>query len=191
MSVITPARVAIIAPGRLFDPYAPLLMFAGRAATDRGAELRPLTWSDTGLAAATRNGPYPAEWIGGQVTAQLPPRSDPGTSTVIIGKSLGTLAAHVAADHAVPAVWLTPLLHDATVVDALRAATAPFLLIGGTADWEAWSAPLAQHLTPHVCQIPDGDHGLYVPGPLANSAAALGIVATAVEQFLDQIVWPD
>lgn len=190
MGVVTPARVAITAPGRLFGPYAPLLTFAGRAATERGSELRPLTWSDSELAAAERDGIDPAEWVRGQVDAQLPPRSGPETSTVIIGKSLGSYAARVAADEDVPAVWLTPLLHDATVMSALRAATAPFLLIGGTADREAWSTALAHDLTPHVCEIMDGDHGLYVPGPLANSTAALGIVATAVEQFLDQTVWP-
>jgi len=50
---------------------------------------------------------------------------------------------------------------------------------------------VAHEPMPHVFEITDGDHGLYVPGPLANSAAVLGIVATAVEQFLDQTVWPD
>ncbi len=55
-------------------------------------------------------------------------------SPVIIGKALGSYAARIAVDQAVPAGWLTPLPHGATVVDALRAASAPFLLIGGTAD---------------------------------------------------------
>jgi hypothetical protein len=31
---------------------------------------------------------------------------------------------------------------------------------------------------------------MYVPGPLAASAAVLGQVATAVEDFLDEVVWP-
>ena len=114
-----------------------------------------------------------------------PPPSAPGMSPEIIGKSLGSYAARVAVDQAAPAVWLTPLLHGATVVNALRAATAPFLLIGRTADREAWSTPVAHDLMPHVRETTDGDHGLYVPGPPANSAAVLGIVATAVEQFLD------
>jgi len=82
-----------------------------------------------------------------------PPPSAPGMSPLIIGKSLGSYAARIAVDHAVPAGWLTPLLHDATVVDALRAASAPFLLIGGTADREAWSTPVAHELMPHVREI--------------------------------------
>jgi hypothetical protein len=34
------------------------------------------------------------------------------------------------------------------------------------------------------------DHGMYVEGPLAGSAEVLGQVATAVERFLDDVVWP-
>jgi len=32
--------------------------------------------------------------------------------------------------------------------------------------------------------------GMYAPGPLAASAAVLRLVATAVERFLDEVVWP-
>jgi hypothetical protein len=31
---------------------------------------------------------------------------------------------------------------------------------------------------------------MYVEGPLAGSAEVLGQVATAVERFLDDVVWP-
>jgi len=78
--VITAARVAITAPGRLFGPHAPLLMFAGGAATNRGAELRPLTWPDSELAAAERDGTDPAEWVEGQVCA-APSAVGPGHVT--------------------------------------------------------------------------------------------------------------
>jgi hypothetical protein len=73
-------------------------------------------------------------------------------------------------------------------VAALQAATAPMLLIGGTAD-ETWDGALARKLSPHVLEVDGADHGLYVRGPLAASAAVLGLVATAVERFLDEIVW--
>ena len=53
---------------------------------------------------------------------------------VLIGKSLGTYAAALAAERGLPAIWLTPLLTSDWVVDGLRRSTAPFLLVGGTAD---------------------------------------------------------
>jgi pimeloyl-ACP methyl ester carboxylesterase len=76
-----------------------------------------------------------------------------------------------------------------TVVAALKRSTAPFLLIGGTAD-EWWDGDAARSLTPHVVEIEGADHGMFAPGPLAASAAVLGDVITAVERFFDDVVWP-
>lgn len=53
-----------------------------------------------------------------------------------------------------------------------------------------WDGALARKLSPYVLEVADADHGMYVPGPLAASAAVLGRVATAVEKFLDEVVWP-
>jgi hypothetical protein len=41
-----------------------------------------------------------------------------------------------------------------------------------------------------VVEIAAADHGMFVPGELSASAAVLGQVMTAVEQFLDHAVWP-
>ncbi len=108
---------------------------------------------------------------------------------VVIGKSLGSLAAPLAAGRDLPAVWFTPLLTDEATVAALRRATAPFLLIGGTAD-RLWEGAVARSLSPHVIEVEAADHGMFVPGELSASAAVLGQVMTAVEQFLDQVIWP-
>ena len=108
---------------------------------------------------------------------------------VVIGKSLGSLAASVAAGRGLPAVWLTPVLTDEPTVAALRRAAAPCLLIGGTAD-KVWDGRLARSLTPHVLEIDGADHGMFVPGRLSESAAVLGQVTTTVENFLDHQVWP-
>jgi hypothetical protein len=68
---------------------------------------------------------------------------------------------------------------------------APQLLVGGTADQLAgWDPTLARSLSRHVHEVPDGDHALMVPGPLAESARVLGEVITAVERFLEEVVWP-
>jgi hypothetical protein len=95
----------------------------------------------------------------------------------------------VAAARELPAIWLTPILTDELTVAALRRAAAPCLLIGGTAD-TVWDGPLAKSLTPHVLEIDQADHGMLVPGRLSGSAAVLGQVTTAIENFLDRQVWP-
>jgi hypothetical protein len=118
--------------------------------------------------------------------------ADPATDVaapVLIGKSLGSLAAPVAASKGLPAIWVTPILTDEPTVAALRQATAPCLLIGGTGD-KVWNGQLARSLTPHVLEIDQADHGMFVPGRLSRSAAVLGQVTTAIENFLDHQVWP-
>lgn len=178
-------REAIILPGGQFGPFAPLLMFSADAAERRGAKLTPVWWDepDRPLAISPEErGPF----VLGQVERAVPVVPD---GALLIGKSLGTYGSPVAADHGLPAVWLTPVLIDSWVVEALRRATAPFLLVGGTAD-PLWDSAVARELTQYVLEVEGADHGMYVPGPLAASTAVLGQVATAVEEFLDGVVWP-
>ncbi|WP_040480129.1 hypothetical protein [Longispora albida] len=185
-----PARVAVVFPGSQFGPYAPTLMYAADAADLRGAEIRAHSWPDPDEARRlTRD--ERAGWVDPQARQVLDDLAaeHPGVTPLLIGKSLGTCAAIQAAQRALPAVWITPLLSHPEVTGALRAATAPFLLIGGTAD-SSWDGDLARELTPHVLEIDGADHGLYVPGRLAASTGAIGQMATAVEDFLDQYVWP-
>jgi hypothetical protein len=86
-------------------------------------------------------------------------------------------------------VWFTPLLTDEPTVAALRRAEGPCLLAGGIAD-QFWDGQTVRSLTADVVEIHGADHGMFVPGRLAASAAALSQVITAVEDFLDHIVWP-
>ncbi|MEV8373793.1 alpha/beta hydrolase [Kribbella sp. NPDC056861] len=183
------SREAVILPGGQNGPHAPLLMFAGDAAEQRGAQLTPVHWEGP---EQLRTKP-PEEfgpWVVSQLDRAVPSlRSPAGPGTpLLIGKSLASHASVVAAELALPAVWLTPVLTSEWVVDGLRRATAPFLLVGGTAD-ALWDSGLARELTPYVLEIAAADHGMYVPGRLAASAAVLGEVATAVEDFLDRVVW--
>ncbi|MET8832842.1 hypothetical protein ABZV78_02850 [Micromonospora sp. NPDC004540] len=75
------------------------------------------------------------------------------------------------------------------MADALGRATAPFLLVGGTAD-KVWAGDTARRLSPHLLEVEGADHGMYVPGPLTESIAVLSRVVVAVEEFLDAIRWP-
>ena len=176
----------VLIPGAMLGPHQPLLSYTWLAGRARGAEAYHVEWpadrpSFADLAAA-------APWVIGQIAAAL--AAFPVRQPVLVGKSLGTYAAALAAERSLPGIWHTPLLSDPQCVAALRQAGAPYLLIGGTAD-PHWNGELARTLTPHVVEIPDADHGMIVVGePLARSAAVLGRVVTAIENFLDVQVWP-
>ncbi|MFI6758010.1 alpha/beta hydrolase [Micromonospora sp. NPDC050417] len=199
MTESTTNRHAVVIPGGGYGPQAPLLAYAADAAEARRARVHPISWT-----ADPRKVPPDDRqgWVAAQVapvldeleTRTAPPQPDeltappPAGIPLLIGKSFGTYAAALAADRGLPAVWLTPLLTNETVVASLRQATAPALLVGGTAD-PLWDGQLARQLSPYVLEVTDADHGMYLPGPLAGSAAVLGRVATAVEEFLDDVLW--
>lgn len=183
-------RGAVLIPGGMYGTSAPLLMYSGDAALARGARLERVEWSrpdEPRHLDPTERGPW--------VLSDVDPVLDrltvdwPAAMPVLVGKSLGSYAAAAAASRGLPAIWLTPVLTDDWVPDALRRASAPCLLVGGTAD-PLWDGALARQLSPYVLEVDDADHGMYVPGPLAGSARVLGRVVTAVEEFLDEVVWP-
>ncbi|PZG07720.1 alpha/beta hydrolase [Micromonospora craterilacus] len=165
-------------------------MFSADAAEARGAQIWPISWTRREDPVDLTPGEREA-WVVSQVEPVLNELGDPqaGSSPLLIGKSLGSHAAVIAMKRMLPAVWLTPLLTADPVVAALRQATAPCLLVGGTAD-PFWDGPLARQLSAYVLEVEGANHGMYVPGPLASSASVLGQVATVVEEFLDGVLWP-
>ena len=158
-------------------------MYAGDVAERSGATVHRYDWS--------HEAPDPfIPAIEGWVVSEVTPLLDRvGGRPLLIGKSQGTNAAALAADRSLPAVWLTPVLTVPWVVAALERATAPYLLVGGTAD-KLWDGAVARRLSPHVCEVAGADHGMYVAGPLTESIAVLGRVTVAVEEFLRAIGWP-
>jgi len=152
----------------------------------RGAELSQIEWRDLGSE---------DELDSSELSLWVAQRTNPAidaldaNSAVVVGKSLGTYASAAVARRSVPAIWVTPLLTVDLVRHALARSTAPFLLVGGTAD-PFWDGEAARKLTPHVLELPDADHGLFVPGPLELSAVNMATFAAASERFLDEIVWP-
>lgn len=161
-------------------------MYAGLAARRRGACVRVMTWE---LAEGRGIGEQ-REMVASKIAEavdELTPAT--GAGPLVIGKSLGSLAAPVVADRGLAAVWFTPLLTDEPTVTALRRAAGPCLLAGGTAD-QFWDGRIARSVTEDVVEINDADNAMFVPGPLAACTTVLGEVLTAVEKFLDHAVWP-
>lgn len=168
----------MLVPGRGYDTRAPLFAYVGEALRRLGFNVHEVTWQVPRDLRADRTDDGVAE----QVTPVL------DGVDLVVGKSLGTFATPLAADRGLRAVWLTPVLNHPAVVAALGRASAPCLLVGGTAD-SLWNGEAARRLSPHVLEVPDADHSMLVPGPLARSAEVLGRVCTAVEDFV-QMSWP-
>jgi hypothetical protein len=157
-------------------------MYAGDVAEKRGAVVHRHEW--------TEEPPGPGAGVEVWVQGQVAPVLDglPG-QPLLIGKSLGCFAAGLAVERSLPAVWLTPVLTASWLTAALERATAPFLLVGGSAD-PLWDRAAARRLSPYVVEVPAANHGMYVPGPLTDTIAVLARIVVAVEEFLDEVGWP-
>ena len=183
----SPAGIAaVLAPGARYSTDGPLLMYPGLAVERRGGYTHRLSWAVPEFASDD----HERAWVIAQVTAAIDATVAAAgvAAPVVIGKSLASLSAPVVADRGLAAIWLTPVLTDEPTVLALRAAEGPCLLVGGTAD-QVWDGRTARLVTPHVLEVEDADHGMLVLGALSASAAVLGQVITAVEDFLDHVAW--
>jgi hypothetical protein len=176
----------VVLPGRTGGTFAPLPLYTGDVAASRGATVHRHEWVSTPPGVPEVYRPATVEWVRAEVTPLLDKLAG---RPLLIGKSLGSHAAALAAERDLPAIWLTPLLHLPHLVAALQRATAPVLLVGGTAD-RSWDGEEARRLTPHVFEVRGADHGLYVPGPVTASIAVLSQVVAAATEFFDEIGWP-
>jgi hypothetical protein len=172
---VSDTRQAVLIPGRGYTVREPLFAYVAELLRRRRLTAHGIEWEMPQDLSAAERGP----WVQRQAAAAIDERTG-----LLVGKSLGTLAAPLATERRLPAVWLTPLLRYPGLAEALERSEAPFLLVGGTAD-PSWDAATARRLTPNVLEIPEGDHSLLVPGPMARSAATLGQVCTAIEHFIE------
>ena len=171
--------LAVVAPGRAYSPSAPLLEFARQALLQHGFTVQQIWWDATTRAA----GDDPEQWVRRHVEEALA-RED-ADHVVIVGKSLGTRAASYAAERGLDAIWLTPLLVEPVLAEAIAANAGRQLLVGGLAD-ELWDAAVARELADAGCdvlEVPDADHGMGTADAVRSAEIHLE-VARAVEAFL-------
>jgi pimeloyl-ACP methyl ester carboxylesterase len=170
---------AVVLPGARYSPDAPLLWFARETALASGRSVLAVydTWRRDG---------DPLAWVEERTGAALEHIGP--AELVVVGKSITSLAARIAAQRGLAGVWLTPLIRtdgspvtDA-VVDGLRAATGPTLLVGGSAD-PTWDGELARSLG-EVLEIRDADHLLQISGDPHRSLEALRVVTQRLKEFL-------
>jgi hypothetical protein len=174
-----PGRCVVLLPGMQYSTQAPLLWFAREVAAAR-------EWSALEVLDSLPEGAEPFGWARDRARRALDHVE--ADEVVVVGKSLASAAAGLVADRVLPAVWLTPLLHEARVVDDLSRASRPALLIGGSAD-EAWVPDaLADSGLLQVVSLDGLDHSLQRPGNPMASLGALRTVSQRVDQFLAELL---
>jgi hypothetical protein len=173
-----PARCVVLLPGARYSTRHPLLWFAREAAAAQG-------WSALELLDEPGAGDDPFAWARDRAEHALAATS--AASVVVIGKSLTSAAAGLVAERELPAVWLTPLLRHAAVVEGLARASRPCLLVGGSADqhWHAAAIPDNPLLEP--IELDGLDHSLQAEGDLLASLDALRDVSLAISEFLRRL----
>jgi hypothetical protein len=173
--------LAVILPGRGYPPAAPGCAYAGYALRAAGWRVRDVWWDPPDNASLSVDGEV--AWVGEQLTAAVAGHTG---AVFVVGKSLGTYAARLAAELASPAIWLTPVLTLPEVVDGIRANPARQLLVGGTAD-RLWDTDIAASLAAGGCDVLQLDgigHGLNDPSDAVRSAEAMLEVTRAVVRFV-------
>ncbi|MGN6332674.1 MAG: alpha/beta hydrolase [Motilibacteraceae bacterium] len=168
------AGLAVLLPGKNYPSTMPLLTFAGRAARQHGWQVRAVSWTAPEL-----HGPDAIAWVGEQLRQAVGPHDGP---VLVVGKSLGTCAAALAADRGYEAVWLTPLLHLPLVVDAMARHRGRQLLVGGSAD-PTWDLERARAVSADVVELEGADHAMFVDDAVRTAELHLE-VTRAVDEWL-------
>jgi hypothetical protein len=177
-----PGRQVVVLPGMQYSTQAPLLWFARSVAAARG-------WSVLEVLDSLPEGAEPFAWARDRARRAIDhAQGDAGAGeVVVVGKSLASGAAGLVADRGLPAIWLTPLLDRARVVDDLSRAPRPALLIGGSAD-ETWAPDaLADHGLLEIVELDGLDHSLERPGDPIASLGALRAVTERIDRFLGDL----
>jgi len=146
------APVAVILPGTGYTAKAPLLYWSAALLCEQGWRVEAVEW-DVHPPVDERSQAYVEHELQQAVEVAG------GHIELVVAKSFGTLCLPWAIAHAVPGVWLTPVLTEAVILDALAHASAAHLAVGGGRD-VLW-APAADLQTDAIVHTVAGaDHSL-------------------------------
>lgn len=169
---------ALVLPGGRYTVDQPLLFWACHVLVQGGWRVVTMRWSWTDSDESRSFVEAGAE--------QLDQEAGPDPTTLVVAKSLGSYAAEWASTRGYPAVWLTPVLTDDFVADALARYSASALLVGGTSD-RLWNGDRAAATGLEKLEIPGADHGLQLSNDWRSSVAVLHQTLTAIEDFASGI----
>ena len=171
----TPVGRCIVLPGTRYTPDGPMLFFATQVALMRGWNVRQVWWEVPQFGSDAEE----VAWVGAQLDAALD--SNAGR-VMVIAKSLGTLAAPLAAARGYEAAWLTPLLTDRAVAEPLLSyPAAQFVVIGAS---DPYLSQEVLDALPGERLVVPGDHILRVPGAPAGMVASHDRFVRAFDAWL-------
>lgn len=170
---------ALVLPGGGYTVDHPVLFWSCQVLAQAGYRVVTMRWQPDDQAEAD-----PQAFVEEAADA-LEAAAGPAPTTLLLAKSLGSYAAAWASARDLPAVWLTPVLTDASVADALTTYPAAGLLVGGTAD-PLWDSEVARSAPLQVLELPGVDHALHHPGDWRASVTTLERTLVAVEAFAVQ-----
>ena len=176
-----PHRVAFLIPGLGYSAERPLLHFARAVLIRHGWTTQTVWWPER---PPRREGQDLRSFVHLHMSQVLSVEAAP--KIVLVGKSMGAFAAALAADRGLPGIWLTPVLRDSEVTDDLRRNTAPFLLVGATAD-PSWDTEAARSLGQPFYEAEGADHGMETGSDPVNSAEILRRTTIAMDEFVAQL----
>jgi len=168
-----PARSVVLLPGIRYFSQAPLLWFAREAAQAGG-------WSVVEVDERAPHDEDPFAWMRAQAESAMEAASD-AERIVVVGKSLGSAAAPMVSG---PAVWLTPLLDQQAIADAINGATVPTLLVGSRADPTWADGPAPGNAALEVLELDGLDHSLQISRDPLASLDVLRDVTARIGAFL-------
>ena len=161
-------------PGGGYTVDHPALFWACQVLVQVGWEVTTMRWDAGGITDAECR-----SFV--ERGAQLLDAEAGDGQTLVLAKSLGSYAAAWASDRGYPAIWLTPVMTDPFVADALSHYAAPSLLIGGTTD-RLWANPSGRPSHQTVLELAEVDHALH-RADWRGSLVALDDALTAIETF--------
>ncbi|BDZ49248.1 hypothetical protein GCM10025867_14890 [Frondihabitans sucicola] len=144
---------ALILPGAGYTTQAPLLYWISSALVAHGWRLIRADW-----------GFRPASLEQGRRLVHDSLETFPGGDVpdLVVAKSIGTFALPWAMTHGAAGIWLTPLLSESDVAEALNAADDRHVAIGGTAD-PAWLPSLLTDSHAILHSVTGANHSLELP----------------------------
>ncbi|WIB27233.1 hypothetical protein [Curtobacterium sp. MCSS17_015] len=172
------APLVLVLAGAGYGQQAPLLWWSAAVTRQADCELIAPAWTVDDAARAD-----PVGFVTQHVETALGGRRP----DLVIAKSFGCFALPWAVANDVPGVWLTPVLTDDVVRDALAAVGFPHVAVGGSAD-PMWQPGRVARTEARLVTVDGADHALEVPGDWRRSqrlqADVLDIVDRAVRAAL-------